>query len=82
MIQESYYQASSATATGTDSRVHYLLDQIPAIALTAYGLSEDRLRGLQEGFQVHVAKPVEPAEQAVVIASVTTRHAWERELKE
>jgi PAS domain S-box-containing protein len=54
-------------------------DQIPAIALTAYGRAEDRLRALQEGFQMHVTKPVEPAELAVVIASVTTRRAWERE---
>src|SRR5215813_1876112 len=57
-------------------------DQIPAIALTAYGRTEDRLRALQEGFQMHVTKPVEPAELAVVIASVTTRLAWERERKE
>jgi PAS domain S-box-containing protein len=57
-------------------------DQIPAIALTAYGQSEDRLRALQEGFHMHVTKPVEPAELAVVIASVTTRRAWERERKE
>jgi hypothetical protein len=57
-------------------------DQIPAIALTAFGRSEDRLRALQEGFQMHVTKPVEPAELAVVIVSVTTRHAWERERKE
>jgi PAS domain S-box-containing protein len=57
-------------------------DRIPAIALTAYGQSEDRLRALQEGFHMHVTKPVEPAELAVVIASVTTRLAWERERKE
>src|SRR5215510_6296460 len=57
-------------------------DQIPAIALTAYGQTEDRLRALQEGFHMHVTKPVEPAELAVVIASVTTRRAWERERKE
>jgi PAS domain S-box-containing protein len=56
-------------------------DQIPAIALTAFGRSEDRLRALREGFQMHVTKPVEPAELAVVIVSVTTRHAWERERK-
>jgi PAS domain S-box-containing protein len=57
-------------------------DQIPAIALTAYGRSEDRLRAFQEGFHMHVTKPVEPAELAVIIASVTTRLAWERERKE
>jgi PAS domain S-box-containing protein len=56
-------------------------DQIPAIALTAYGRSEDRLRALQAGFHMHVAKPVEPAELAVVIANLTTRRAWERKRK-
>jgi PAS domain S-box-containing protein len=45
-------------------------DRIPAIALTAYGRGEDRLRAFQAGFQMHVAKPVEPAELAVVIASL------------
>jgi CheY-like chemotaxis protein len=49
-------------------------EPIPAIALTAYGRSEDRLRALQAGFQMHVAKPVEPAELAVVIASLVNRH--------
>ncbi len=54
-------------------------DQIPAIALTAYGRGEDRLRALQAGFHRHVAKPVEPVELAVVIASLTTMRACERE---
>jgi len=57
-------------------------DRIPAIALTAQGRSEDRLRALQAGFQMHVAKPVEPAELAVVITSLTTRRARERGRKE
>jgi PAS domain S-box-containing protein len=54
-------------------------DQIPAIALTAYGRSEDRLRALQAGFHMYVAKPVEPADLAVVISSLMVRRAWERE---
>ena len=56
-------------------------DPIPAIALTAFGRSEDRLRALQAGFQMHVAKPVEPAELAVVIASFTNRRGRERRRK-
>ena len=56
--------------------------QIPAIALTAFGRSEDRLRALQAGFQMHVAKPVEPTELAIVIASLATRRARERGRKE
>ncbi len=33
---------------------------IPAIALTAFARNEDRTRALLEGFNVHMAKPVEP----------------------
>lgn len=33
---------------------------IPAVALTAYATKEDKARTLSAGFQVHVAKPVEP----------------------
>jgi hypothetical protein len=47
--------------------------QIPAIALAAFGRSEDRLRSLTAGFRRHVAKPVEPAELAMVIASIVLR---------
>ena len=35
---------------------------LPAVALTAYGRVEDRMRALNAGFQMHVAKPVDPAE--------------------
>ena len=45
----------------------------PAIALTALARPEDRLRALAAGFQLHVAKPVEPRELALVIASVIGR---------
>ncbi len=47
--------------------------RIPAIALTAYGRSIDRIRALSAGFQMHMPKPVEPAELALVIASLTGR---------
>jgi PAS domain S-box-containing protein len=47
----------------------------PAVALTAYGRSEDRMRALMAGFQTHVAKPVEPSELAIVVASVVNRNS-------
>jgi CheY-like chemotaxis protein len=47
--------------------------QIPAVALTAHARTEDRLRALRAGFQIHVSKPVEPAELAKVLASLTGR---------
>jgi signal transduction histidine kinase/ActR/RegA family two-component response regulator len=42
---------------------------IPAIALTAFARPEDRRRALHAGFQVHLAKPVEPAELVAMVAS-------------
>jgi len=47
---------------------------IPAVALTAYGRVEDRVRALKAGFQMHVSKPVDPAELAIVIMSVIKTH--------
>jgi PAS domain S-box-containing protein len=47
--------------------------RIPAIAVTAYGSVEDRIRVLSAGFDAHVPKPVEPAELAIVIASLLAR---------
>src|SRR5215475_8109606 len=46
---------------------------IPAVALTAYARSEDRMRALASGFQVHVPKPIEAGELVVVIASLAGR---------
>jgi len=42
----------------------------PAAALTAYAGAEDRARSLASGYQLHVAKPVEPVELAAVVASL------------
>ena len=47
--------------------------RLPAIALTAHTGTQDRLRALAAGFQMHVAKPVEPEELITVIASLTGR---------
>lgn len=46
---------------------------VPAIALTVYARSEDRVQALRAGFQMHVAKPVEPSELAVVVANLAGR---------
>ena len=47
--------------------------QIPAIALSAHARVEDRMRALRAGFQMHVAKPVEPNELLAVVASLVGR---------
>ncbi|MCW7536693.1 ATP-binding protein [Aquabacterium sp. A7-Y] len=49
----------------------------PAIALTAFARVEDRLRALEEGFQMHVPKPVEPAELLAVVSSL---RSWKAQL--
>jgi CheY-like chemotaxis protein len=43
---------------------------IPAAVLTAYARAEDRLRALDAGYQMHVPKPVEPAELVAVVATL------------
>jgi signal transduction histidine kinase/DNA-binding response OmpR family regulator len=44
----------------------------PAVALTAYGRVEDRLRTLSAGYSMHVPKPVDPAELATVVANLAS----------
>jgi CheY-like chemotaxis protein len=46
---------------------------VPAIALTAFARSEDRRRAILSGFQMHLAKPVEPAELIAMVASLAGR---------
>ena len=46
---------------------------VPAIALTAYARAEDRVKALRSGFQMHIAKPVEPAELLAVVANLAGR---------
>ena len=43
---------------------------IPAIALSAYGRPQDRLRAIEAGFTMHVPKPVDPRELTVIVAGV------------
>ncbi len=47
--------------------------KIPAAALTAYARAEDRMRAIQEGYQLHLPKPIEPSELATVVASLVGR---------
>lgn len=44
--------------------------RLPAIALTAFARTEDRLHALAAGYNMHVPKPVEPAELLLVIVSL------------
>jgi CheY-like chemotaxis protein len=53
-----------------DSRVA----STPAAALTAFARAEDRTRALQSGFEMHLAKPVDPAELVASVATLMRRH--------
>ena len=46
---------------------------IPAAALTAYARSEDRARALESGFEMHLAKPIDPAELVAAIRALARR---------
>jgi signal transduction histidine kinase/CheY-like chemotaxis protein len=45
----------------------------PAVALTAYGRTQDRVLSLTAGYTMHVPKPVDPGELTTIIASVAGR---------
>lgn len=47
---------------------------LPSLALTAYASVEDRKRALAAGFNMHLAKPIEPNELVAVVASLAGRN--------
>jgi CheY-like chemotaxis protein len=47
--------------------------KIPAVALTAFARSEDRTRAMMAGYQLHIAKPIEPPELIAMVASAVGR---------
>lgn len=69
MPQMDGFQLISQLRKHDDPKVR----DLPAAALTAYARSEDRLRALRAGFQMHLAKPVEPAELVVTVAVLAKR---------
>jgi signal transduction histidine kinase/ActR/RegA family two-component response regulator len=50
-----------------------LVRRIPAAALTAYARSDDRVKALRAGFQIHLAKPIDPVELAATVAALAKR---------
>jgi signal transduction histidine kinase/DNA-binding response OmpR family regulator len=45
----------------------------PAVALTGYSRLDDRTRALMMGFDMHITKPIDPAELLVVLARFASR---------
>jgi len=48
---------------------------LPAVAVTAFARREDRDRALDAGFDLHMPKPVEPAELVSAVASLARHQA-------
>jgi CheY-like chemotaxis protein len=46
---------------------------IPAAALTAFARSEDRTKALRAGFEMHLAKPIDPGELVASVATLARR---------
>ena len=61
--QDGYALLKRLKALGGDTR-------LPAIALTARARASDRLGAIAAGFQVHLPKPVDPAELVLTIANL------------
>jgi CheY-like chemotaxis protein len=49
--------------------------RVQAVALTAFARLEDRTQAMLAGFQMHLAKPVDPRELVVTVASLAGRVA-------
>jgi len=49
--------------------------QTPAVALTAYARTVDRMNALRAGYQMHAVKPIEPAELLLIVASLVGRRS-------
>jgi len=46
---------------------------VPAAALTAYAAEKDRLEALAAGYQIHIAKPIDPATLAATVAEMNKK---------
>jgi PAS domain S-box-containing protein len=51
------------------------LRDIPAAALTAYARSGDRAKSLRSGFQIHLAKPIDPVELVAAVRGLAGRES-------
>jgi PAS domain S-box-containing protein len=49
------------------------INELPAAALTAYARSDDRIGAVASGFQMHLAKPVNPTELVIAIGQLIGR---------
>jgi CheY-like chemotaxis protein/anti-sigma regulatory factor (Ser/Thr protein kinase) len=70
--EDGYSLIGKIRALEGDSRL------VPAIALTAYAGDGDRRKALEAGFQLHLAKPIEPRDLVTAVASMAREAVRER----
>jgi PAS domain S-box-containing protein len=63
------FELISRVRASTDPYVR----DVPAAALTAFARSEDRTKALRSGFEMHLAKPVDPGELVASVATLVRR---------
>ena len=54
-------------------RNHPAWNAIPAIALTAFAMADDRMQAVRSGYQAHLGKPVTPADLIDAVAALLER---------
>ena len=69
MAGQDGYELIKQVRARADEAAHPL----PAVALTAYASTEDRERALAAGYQMHIAKPVDPAVLVDAVAVLAGR---------
>jgi PAS domain S-box-containing protein len=70
MPEEDGYATLRRIRRWEEENAHRAKGHCPAVALSASTQREDRIRALSEGFQMHLTKPVAPAELVIVISNV------------
>jgi ATP-binding cassette subfamily B protein len=50
------------------------IGRVPAIAVSAHASRDDRMRALAAGYELHLAKPVEPADLIKAAAALLEPH--------
>jgi CheY-like chemotaxis protein len=66
MVESDGFELIRRVRASDDLRVRH----VPAAALTAYARAEDRMKALRAGFQMHLSKPVDPAELIIAVAAL------------
>jgi len=63
------YEIMKSVRGSTDPNVR----RIPSAALTAFARAADRTKALRSGFEMHLAKPIDPGELVASVATLVTR---------